>query len=107
MSGGNPKRAPMTRAEAHAVLRAMQDDLRERTKHFVIRYHDLFVAPLEARIAYLELPWWKRLLTRRPRPGGDAAVTIEMEAGDEAAAQGSGAKDGAIPDDEEVRPCRS
>ena len=71
MSRGSAARTPPTRAEVAANMvrmrAAIMTDVRERIKAVLDGYHEVYVRPLEERVAWLELPWWRRLFRRRPR----------------------------------------
>lgn len=59
-----PQRQTVRAGQLDRTLQGFHDEIRAKTAALLERYHILHVAPLEARLAWLELPWYGRLRYR-------------------------------------------
>lgn len=48
----------------HAEIEGRQKDTEWTISCVLAEYHERFVEPLEAKIAWLETPWWRRVWVR-------------------------------------------
>ena len=68
MPGAPDPRAAVRVAALNKTLEQFNEEIGYKTGVAITQYHELMVAPLEARIAALEaraVPWWKRLPWKR------------------------------------------
>lgn len=59
-----PQRKTVRAGALVDALNHQDEATKRRMESVLVGYHERFVAPLEARIATLERPWWDRWLTR-------------------------------------------
>ncbi len=57
-----PRRRVATVNGVNRALDHFNEEMAQKITLSMAGFHGQFVAPLEERIAYLELPWWKRLV---------------------------------------------
>lgn len=59
-----PQRKPVRAGALVDALNHQDQTAKQKLFNVLDAYHKQFVAPLEARIASLETPWWERWITR-------------------------------------------
>ena len=59
--GKRPAQGVVRASALERSLEAMNAELGEKVTKSFVNYHQMFIAPIEVRIRFLELPWYSRL----------------------------------------------
>jgi hypothetical protein len=63
-NGQRPPQQAVRVARFEATLDRFNSEIGEKTAFTLAKFHEMYVAPLEQRIAELETPWYRRMWHR-------------------------------------------